>query len=140
MGARRLGFTLAIALPGIDEAWLAGILRGMFRLADRFGCPLVGGDTTRGPLAISDHRLRAGPRRTRRLRRDRAQRRREIWGLRPARRRRAWRVAAAHATAPAGIDAGALRRLDWPEPRVELGLRLRGIAQRRDRSLRRAGW
>lgn len=52
MGARPLGFTLALALPQADEAWLAAFARGLFALADAHACPLVGGDTTRGPLNI----------------------------------------------------------------------------------------
>jgi thiamine-monophosphate kinase len=52
MGARPLGFTLALALPAADEAWLAPFARGLFALADAHACPLVGGDTTRGPLTI----------------------------------------------------------------------------------------
>jgi thiamine-monophosphate kinase len=52
MGARPLGFTLALALPHADEVWLAAFARGLFALADVHACPLVGGDTTRGPLNI----------------------------------------------------------------------------------------
>ena len=52
MGARPLGFTLALALPHADEDWLAAFARGLFALADAHACPLVGGDTTRGPLNI----------------------------------------------------------------------------------------
>jgi thiamine-monophosphate kinase len=52
MGARPLGFTLALALPEADEAWLGAFARGLFALADAHACPLVGGDTTRGPLNI----------------------------------------------------------------------------------------
>lgn len=52
MGARPLGFTLALALPAADSAWLDGFSRGLFALADLHGCELVGGDTTRGPLNI----------------------------------------------------------------------------------------
>jgi thiamine-monophosphate kinase len=52
MGARPLGFTLAIALPKADDAWLRGFAQGLFALADDHACPLVGGDTTRGPLNI----------------------------------------------------------------------------------------
>ncbi len=52
-GARPLAFTLALALPGIDESFLDGFSRGLFALAEREGCELIGGDTTRGPLAIS---------------------------------------------------------------------------------------
>lgn len=52
MGARPLGFTLALSLPEADDAWLAAFARGLFALADAHACPLVGGDTTRGPLNI----------------------------------------------------------------------------------------
>lgn len=52
-GAEPLGFTLSLALPAADAAWLEGFARGLYALADAHGCELVGGDTTRGPLAIN---------------------------------------------------------------------------------------
>lgn len=52
MGARPVAFTLALALPQAERAWLAGFADGLFALADAFGCELIGGDTTRGPLNI----------------------------------------------------------------------------------------
>jgi thiamine-monophosphate kinase len=51
-GARPLAFVLALALPRVDEAWLDGFAQGMFALADAHGCELIGGDTTQGPLNI----------------------------------------------------------------------------------------
>jgi thiamine-monophosphate kinase len=51
-GAKPLAFTLALALPAADDAWLAPFARGLLELADAHGCELVGGDTTRGPLNI----------------------------------------------------------------------------------------
>ena len=51
-GAKPLAFTLALAMPRVDETWLEGFSRGLFALADEHGCELVGGDTTRGPLNI----------------------------------------------------------------------------------------
>ncbi len=51
-GATPRAFTLALALPRADEAWLAGFSRGLLALADAHGCALVGGDTTQGPLNI----------------------------------------------------------------------------------------
>jgi thiamine-monophosphate kinase len=51
-GAEPLAFTLALALPHVDEAWLAGFSEGLFRLADAHNCELIGGDTTQGPLNI----------------------------------------------------------------------------------------
>ena len=51
-GAEPVAFTLALSLPRVDEAWLAGFSEGLFLLADAHGCELVGGDTTQGPLNI----------------------------------------------------------------------------------------
>jgi thiamine-monophosphate kinase len=51
-GAAPLAFTLALALPRVDEVFLQGFSDGLFALADEFGCELVGGDTTQGPLNI----------------------------------------------------------------------------------------
>lgn len=52
MGARPVGFTLALALPAADRAWLQGFAQGLFALADAFNIELIGGDTTKGPLNI----------------------------------------------------------------------------------------
>ncbi len=52
MGATPTGFTLALALPSADRAWLQGFSQGLFALADAHGCELIGGDTTKGPLTI----------------------------------------------------------------------------------------
>ena len=51
-GAEPLAFTLALALPRGDDAFAAGLARGLFALADAHGVELVGGDTTAGPLNI----------------------------------------------------------------------------------------
>ena len=51
-GARPLAFTLALAMPRAEEAFLEGFSHGLLKLADAHGCELVGGDTTQGPLNI----------------------------------------------------------------------------------------
>ena len=51
-GAKPVAFTLALALPHMDEACLQGFAQGLWALADEHGCELVGGDTTQGPLNI----------------------------------------------------------------------------------------
>ena len=51
-GATPVAFTLALAMPHVDEAWLEGFSQGLFALADAHACTLIGGDTTRGPLNI----------------------------------------------------------------------------------------
>ncbi len=53
MGATPRWFTLALTLPAPDADWLSGFSEGLKALADLHGVALVGGDTTRGPLAIS---------------------------------------------------------------------------------------
>ncbi|MBQ0943255.1 thiamine-phosphate kinase [Ideonella sp. 4Y16] len=51
-GAEPLAFTLSLALPRADEAFLAPFAQGLLALADEHGIELVGGDTTAGPLTI----------------------------------------------------------------------------------------
>lgn len=53
MGALPKWATLAIAMPSADEAWVEPFAAGFFACADKYQVDLVGGDTTRGPLAIS---------------------------------------------------------------------------------------
>lgn len=53
MGATPRWFTLALTLPGADMDWLEGFSRALAMDAGQFGCALVGGDTTAGPLSIS---------------------------------------------------------------------------------------
>src|ERR1700729_218476 len=55
-GATPLGFLLSLALPaGIDEPWIAAFAAGLGEDAERYGCPLLGGDTdhTPGPTSVS---------------------------------------------------------------------------------------
>lgn len=127
MGATPLAFTLALALPTADPAWLQPFSEGLFALADRFGCELVGGDTTRGPLNICITvfgELPAGAA----LRRDRAQPGDDLWvsgELGAA----AFAVRRRERGAPLPAEHPAVRRLERPEPRVELGLALRHLAR-----------
>ncbi len=51
-GAKPVAFTLALALPRVDEPLLEGFARGLLALADVHDCELIGGDTTRGPFNI----------------------------------------------------------------------------------------
>ena len=136
MGAEPSAFVLGLALPIIDDPWLAAFARGMYALAERHGCPLIGGDTTRGQdgivitITIFGKVLPAQA-----LYRSGARAGDDIWvsgllgdadvalrllqdGAQP------WvaadqRAALLTATRPA---------LEWPEPRVALGLALRGLA------------
>jgi thiamine-monophosphate kinase len=53
MGARPLGMTVALTLPEVDELWLNAFSQGLAAAVSEYQLPLVGGDTTRGPLSIS---------------------------------------------------------------------------------------
>ena len=128
MGAQPVAFTLALALPSVNEPWLAAFSEGLFALADQHGCELIGGDTTKGPLTIcitifGDVPLGQA------LRRDSAQPGDDIWvsgSLGDARTALAGyrkEIALTDADlAAAGI------RMHAPTPRVALGINLRGIA------------
>jgi thiamine-monophosphate kinase len=54
-GAEPAGFVLTLALPKVDDRWLAPFAKALGEDAKHFGCPLLGGDTvsTPGPLSIS---------------------------------------------------------------------------------------
>ena len=121
---------LALALPQVDDHWLAEFSKGLFALAERWDCALAGGDTTRsaqgrvicitalGELPRGAALLRSGARAG-----D------DLWvsgtlgdgalGL-------ACRQGELD-PGPAATQA-AIERLERPEPRVELGMRLRGVA------------
>ena len=53
MGAEPAWFTLALTLPEADERWLASFSSALFKLAAEYHIALIGGDTTRGKLAIT---------------------------------------------------------------------------------------
>lgn len=53
MGAEPAWMTLSLSIPHADESWLAGFTAGLFELADLHRVALVGGDTVRGPLVIT---------------------------------------------------------------------------------------
>lgn len=119
IGATPRWALLALALPEPDEAWLAAFADGLYALAARFGVEIVGGDTTRGPLtlcvAIAGEVPRGGA-----LLRSGAAPGDDIWV--------SGELGAAALALERPEDVGAARRLAWPEPRVALGERLRGVA------------
>ncbi len=53
MGARPRWAQLALTLPQVDQSWLARFAEGFFSLAEQHQVSLSGGDTTRGPLAMT---------------------------------------------------------------------------------------
>ena len=127
-GARPLAFTLALALPRVDEAWLAGFSKGLLALADAHGCELVGGDTTQGPLNICITVFGEVPA-GQALLRSGARAGDDIYvsgTLGDA--RLALEALLGHIHLPDDLLAQARQRLERPTPRVALGLALRGIA------------
>jgi thiamine-monophosphate kinase len=55
-GAKPAGFLMSLALPaGTSDEWVAAFADGLGGDVERFGCPLLGGDTVRspGPVMIS---------------------------------------------------------------------------------------
>jgi thiamine-monophosphate kinase len=127
-GAKPLGFTLALSLPHVDEAWLAGFAQGLFALADAHGCPLVGGDTTRGPLNICITVFGEVPT-GQALLRSGARAGDELWvsGTVGDARLALEAFRGSLALTTDAFDAARLR-MEQPTPRVGLGLALRGIA------------
>lgn len=53
MGAEPAWATLALTAPRNDPAWLAAFADGFSELARAAGVQLIGGDTTRGPLTVT---------------------------------------------------------------------------------------
>jgi thiamine-monophosphate kinase len=119
MGAVPAWATLSIALPENDAGWLAEFAHGFFQLAEQHGVQLVGGDTTRGPLTVTVQAHGFVPH-GQAINRSGAQAGDYIY-----------------VTGTLG-DAGlalqlpgelAIRqRLDYPQPRIEAGQALRGLA------------
>lgn len=127
-GARPLAFTLGLTMPRVDEPFLAGFAEGLFALADAHGIELVGGDTTAGPLTLAITVIGEVPA-GQALRRDAARVDDEIWvsgRLGDAR----LALEALRGTVRLDGDGFELARaaMELPQPRVALGLALRGIA------------
>lgn len=120
MGATPRWATLAIALPTIDESWLAAFTEGLFALADRHELELVGGDTTRGALLTMSITAIGELPEGRALLRSGAKDGDDIW------------VSGDLGGAALGLVhpeiAEAAKRLHQPEPRIALGARLPGLA------------
>jgi len=134
MGAKPTAFVLGLALPRVDDAWLSAFAGGLFALADAQGCPLVGGDTTRSDAGttLSITIFGTVPAQAA-LRRSGARPGDDLWvsgTLGDA--DLALRLLLGEPEVPVADRAAVLavtrRALEWPEPRVALGLALRGLA------------
>jgi len=127
-GAEPIAFTLALAMPRVDESFLEGFARGMFALADEQRIELVGGDTTAGPLNICITVFGAVPA-GQALLRSGARADDDVWvsgTLGDA--RLALEVFRGSVSLTAEAFEAVRTRMELPAPRVALGLALRGIA------------
>lgn len=128
MGATPRYATLALTLPTVDAMWLEKFSRGFFALADRHEMELIGGDTTSGPLAITIT-VMGEIAKGRALRRDAAKEGDDVWvtgslgGAALALLSMQNKLPVAVSTFRAVED-----RLHLPQPRVEMGRALVGVA------------
>ena len=131
-GATPVAFTLALALPQADDAWLAPFAHGLLALADAHGCELIGGDTTQGPLNICITVFGEVPvvgGKSQALLRSGAQAGDDLYVSGTLGDARLALDALRGPTAlPADLLAQTRQRLERPTPRVALGQALRGVA------------
>ncbi len=127
-GALPLAFTLALALPRADEAFVAPFARGLLALAQLHSIELVGGDTTCGPLNICITVMGEVPSGGALLRSG-AQPGDDLWvsGLLGDARLALEAFRGTLSLSSAAFDA-TRRAMELPQPRVSLGLALRGLA------------
>jgi thiamine-monophosphate kinase len=125
MGAKPIAVTLAITLPEVDQSWLQAFSLGFMQLAAQYKVDLIGGDTTSGPLAMTVQAMGLIPK-NQALTRATANPGDLIY------------VSGALGDAGLGLKIKQgyfckepempLLQFNRPEPRIETGLHLRGIA------------
>ncbi len=128
MGAQPRWAVIAAALPEADETWIAAFARGLFACAEAFDVDVIGGDTTRGPLNLVPTVFGEVPR-GQAITRAGARSGDDIWvsgtpGLAALELNYRLGKVSLHEAAVAPC----LAALDRPQPRVSLGLALRGLA------------
>jgi thiamine-monophosphate kinase len=127
-GAKPLAFMLALAMPRAEEVFLEGFSRGLLALADQYECELIGGDTTQGPLSIcitvfgevppGEALLRSGARAGDEL---------YVSG-RVGDARLALELIRGTVALPGAAFEQVRLAMEQPQPRVALGVALRGVA------------
>ncbi len=128
MGAKPLGFTLALALPDPNPSWLEAFSRGLFAIANEYDCPLIGGDTTAGPLNICVTAFGSIPR-DKAIRRSGALEGDDIWVSGTVGDARLTLAALRHEIELSKEDLASIEaRMHQPTPRLNLGLALREVA------------
>lgn len=135
MGATPRGCLLGVALPRYDADWLGAFSRGFNRLADKYQCPLIGGDTTRSEHGIVISVTVLGEVAPPYLARNRALPGDDIWvsgtlgaadwALSLLLRQKAGETLGEQELRTLAATRNAL---EWPEPQLALGLALRSLA------------
>ncbi len=125
MGAEPFAVTLALTLPTINPDWLEAFSKGFLALAKQHQVDLIGGDTTKGPLSLTVQAMGVAPEKQALLRS----------GAKPG--------DYIFVTGDIGLSGlglkikqglydkdceQALRQFNAPLPRIEEGVKLRGIA------------
>ena len=126
MGANPRYALLSLTLPQIDEAWIKKFSNGLWSALDQFGVELIGGNTTRGPLAIALTAMGEVPP-GEALLRNGAKDGDELWvsgSLGDA----GWALYCLIGDIEAEASASQIAKYECPEARVALGIGLRRIA------------
>lgn len=127
-GARPLAFTLSLSMPRADAAFLAPFAQGLLALAEAHDIELVGGDTTAGPLTVGITVIGEVPPGQAVLRSG-ARAGDEVWvSGRLGDARLALEVFRGQISLPGDGFEQARQAMEQPQPRVALGLALRGVA------------
>ena len=128
MGAAPRWALLAAALPAATESWIERFARGFFACADAFDIDVVGGDTTKGPRNFCVTILGEVPTGCALLRSG-AHSGDDIWvSGRPGRAALGLAQLQGRVVLDELTAADCLSALHRPQPRVALGLALRGLA------------
>lgn len=128
MGAQPTWALLSLNLPAVDEAWLAAFADGFGALAVRHSLALVGGNISRGPLAITVQAAGIVPAGDALMRRGAQAGDLVMVSGCLGDAAALLAVRAGRLPADEQSRAALARRADFPEPRVALGLALRGLA------------
>lgn len=129
MGAKPRWFTLALTIPKhlASKQWLQGFSRGLAEISAQFDVALVGGDTTAGPLCISITMIGDVPA-GEALQRSGAQVGDAIYVTGELADGAAALQAITNPKSPLHNSERLLTRFYRPQPQIELGIKLRGIA------------
>jgi thiamine-monophosphate kinase len=128
MGAEPRWAVLAAALPAATESWIERFARGFFACADEFDVDIVGGDTTKGPRNFCVTIFGEVPK-GRALLRSGAKMGDDIWvSGHPGRAALGLAHLQGRQALTEPVLADCLAALHRPQPRVALGLALRGLA------------